>query len=57
MSVFPQSRAEQVENGYLLALAYQQAGMTDRASAQLLKILKLKPDYKPAVDLLARIHD
>jgi tetratricopeptide (TPR) repeat protein len=56
MDVFPQSRAEQVENGYLLALAYERAGMPDRATAQLLKILKLKPDYKPAVDMLARIH-
>ena len=56
MSVFPQSTAEQVENGYLLALAYQRANMNDRASAQLLKILKLRPDYKPAVDLLARIN-
>jgi tetratricopeptide (TPR) repeat protein len=56
MSLFPQSTAEQVENGYLLALAYQQAKLPERATAQLLKILKLRPGYTPAVDLLARIN-
>jgi tetratricopeptide (TPR) repeat protein len=57
MTRFTQSIPEQVENGYLLALAYQRAGMSDRARQQLLKILKLRPDYKPATDLLARMSE
>jgi len=53
---FNQSAGEQAENGYLLALAYSQAKKNDLAAARLLTVLGVKPDYKPAVDLLARIR-
>jgi tetratricopeptide (TPR) repeat protein len=52
---FSQPPAEQVENGYLLALACSQAGENDRAMEQLREVLEVRPDYKPAVELLARI--
>ena len=53
---FDQSLPERVENGYLLALALLRANMPGQAVARLHEILKIKPDYKPAVDLLARIQ-
>jgi tetratricopeptide (TPR) repeat protein len=52
---FPQSIAEQVENGHLLALAYAQAGQEERARTQTLKVLDLKPDHMPAVKLLRQL--
>ncbi|MGB6649601.1 MAG: tetratricopeptide repeat protein, partial [Bacteroidota bacterium] len=52
---FPQSPGEQVENGYLLALAYAQAGMDEQARSQTMKVLALKPDHMPAVKLLQRL--
>ncbi|MGA2623268.1 MAG: tetratricopeptide repeat protein [Bacteroidota bacterium] len=55
MSIFPQSSSEQLENGYMLALAYSHAGMTHQARSQLLKILSIKPDFQPAVELLQKI--
>jgi tetratricopeptide (TPR) repeat protein len=52
---FSQTLSEQVENGYLLALALERAGNRERSKAELLRILKLKPDYRPAVVLLQQI--
>ena len=56
MEAFPQSAAERVANGYLLASAYAKAGRNEKASTQLLKILAIKPDYQPAVELLAKLN-
>jgi tetratricopeptide (TPR) repeat protein len=55
MSVFNQAPREQIENGYLLSVAYAEAGKLDKASMELLKVLQLKPDYQPAAALLAKI--
>jgi tetratricopeptide (TPR) repeat protein len=55
MSQFPQSTQERLENGYKLSLAYSQTGKTGKATGLLLEILKLKPDYSPAVNLLVRL--
>ena len=52
---FKQSPREQVENGYLLALALSRSGRNAEAKAQVLKILKINPAYKQGVELLARI--
>lgn len=52
---FPQSPPEQVENGHLLALACAGAGDTARARAALLKVLAIRPDHRPAAELLARL--
>ena len=52
---FTQSLAEQVENGYLLALAYARAGREEEARSQTLKVLSLKPDHMPAVKLLQQL--
>jgi hypothetical protein len=52
---FPQSPREQVENGYLLALALSRSGKNAEAKAQLLKILKINPAYSQGVELLAKI--
>lgn len=54
--IFNQSPHERIENGYLLALAYFQAGKQDESKAQLLKVLKINPAYQAAVELLAKIN-
>jgi tetratricopeptide (TPR) repeat protein len=52
---FPQSPAEQVENGHLLAVAYAESGQHEKARAQTMRVLNLKPDHLPAVKLLQRL--
>lgn len=52
---FRQSTAEQVENGYLLAVSLSKSGATEKARSQLLRVLALKPDYMPAVQLLGSL--
>jgi tetratricopeptide (TPR) repeat protein len=52
---FPQSPDEQAQNGHLLALAYLKADRPEDARARLMKVLSVKPDYKPSVDLLRAI--
>ncbi len=56
MDSFPQSPVERFENGYLRALAYAGAGKKDSASAWLLKVLSIKPDFQPAAEMLARLN-
>lgn len=56
MSGFPQEPAERVENGYLLALAYSRADMKKEAISELLRVLRIKPDYRPAVILLQKLN-
>ena len=53
---FVLSPQEQVENGYLLAVAQHRAGHTDLARKRITDVLRLKPDYLPAVQLLATIN-
>jgi tetratricopeptide (TPR) repeat protein len=56
MDPFQQSAAERVANGYLLASAYAQSGRSEKATAQLLKVLAIRPDYQPAVELLSKLN-
>ena len=54
---FPQSNSEEVENGYFLALSYSQSGQREKAVNRLSQILRIKPDDKPAKELLSRINN
>ena len=53
---FPQALPEQVENGTLLALSYERAGMAAQAEGRIMKVLALKPDHREGVDLLRRLR-
>jgi tetratricopeptide (TPR) repeat protein len=53
---FLQSPSEQAENGTLLASAYLQSGDTLSAGQRISIVLKAKPDYMPAINLLGRIN-
>lgn len=52
---FPQSREEQIQNGYLLARAAARAGDTLTARQEVLRVLALQPDFQPAAALLASL--
>jgi tetratricopeptide (TPR) repeat protein len=52
---FPQSVPEQLENRTLLARALQNKGQIEDARTQLLAVLKIRPDYRPAVELLGAL--
>jgi tetratricopeptide (TPR) repeat protein len=54
---FPQSAAEQAENGTCLATAFVLSGDTVSARERILAILSAKPDYAPAIELLNRINE
>lgn len=56
LSGLVQDTSEQLENGYLLGLAYAQAGARDSARLQMERLLALKPDYAPAGQLLKRLQ-
>jgi tetratricopeptide (TPR) repeat protein len=56
MFTFALSPQEQVENGYLLAVAHHQAGHADLALKRLADVLRLKPDHMPAITLMAKIN-
>jgi tetratricopeptide (TPR) repeat protein len=53
---FLQSPAEQAENGTLLATAYLESGDTVSAGQRISAVLKARPDYMPAVNLLGRVN-
>ena len=53
---FAQERDEQLENGYVLGLAYAQAGALDSARTQMQRLLAVKPGYAPAAELLSRMQ-
>ena len=55
MTMFNQSINEKLQNGYLLAVAQFRAGKNELARNQLLLLLQLKPDFSPAIELLAKI--
>jgi transposase len=54
--MFRQSPAEQVENGYLLSVAYARAGKASEARDKLLSVLGIRPDYQPAIQLLEELR-
>jgi tetratricopeptide (TPR) repeat protein len=51
---FPQRPAEQVDNGYRLGVAYLRADMPRKASDTMLKVLKIRPDFQPAIEILSQ---
>ncbi len=57
MSSFTQSPREQVDNGYLLGLAYARSGQRDKAIQQLVRVLNINPDYRPALELMTGLRD
>lgn len=56
MFSFALSPPEQVENGYLLAVAHVEAGHPDLARKSLADVLRLKPDHMPAITLLGQLN-
>lgn len=52
---FSQTPQEQLQNGYLLGLAYAKAGQGAQAKSELLKVLKISPDFQPAIKLLQQL--
>ena len=52
---FPQDSGEMQENGYLLGLAYAEAGEPDSARALASRVLAMNPAYAPAQELLRRL--
>lgn len=53
---FPLSPGEQVENGYLLALAQYRNGRSDLALQRIAAVLRIRPDHLPSVQLMATIN-
>jgi tetratricopeptide (TPR) repeat protein len=53
--IFPQSQPEQVENRYLLALAYSRADSIQRCKDEIVRIFDMNKGYKPALELLQQI--
>jgi len=57
MDSFPQSSDERLQNGFRMSLAYAQTGQSDKAKSLLNELLRIKPDYSPARQLLASIDE
>jgi lysophospholipase L1-like esterase len=53
---FRQSPEEEVQNGFVLAVAYLRANMVDPAESQLLHVLSIDPKHKPSLELLKVIR-
>jgi tetratricopeptide (TPR) repeat protein len=53
--MFPQQPGEQAENGTLLALSLEAAGDTTGARQEAGRVLAIRPDHRPAINLLARL--
>jgi tetratricopeptide (TPR) repeat protein len=53
---FRQSPEEEVQNGFVLAVAYLRENMLDPAESQLLHVLSIDPKHKPSLDLLKVIR-
>jgi tetratricopeptide (TPR) repeat protein len=56
MDVFPQTTKEKVQNGFMLARAYASAGRLNEAKQRTLDILRMVPDFQPAVELLITLN-
>jgi len=50
------SEPERLEAGYLLAVAHHKAGHTDLALERLSEVLRIQPNYNPALILAAKIR-
>ncbi len=55
MDMFIQTPMEKLQNGYMISLAYSRANEPDMAKARLLELLKLRPDFQPAIELLVKV--
>ena len=51
-----QSPVERLQNGFRISYAYAKAGQVEKAKARLTEILKIKPDFQPALLLLADLN-
>lgn len=56
LAPLPQSPRERAEAGLGLALAYVKEGRTVQAEAELERVLRIQPSYRPARDLLAMLR-
>jgi tetratricopeptide (TPR) repeat protein len=56
MDDFSQNPNEKLENGYTISYAYARAGELGKARERLAKLLEARPDFKPALQLLADIN-
>ncbi|HUI11508.1 MAG TPA: hypothetical protein VL221_14340, partial [Bacteroidota bacterium] len=55
LDLFPQEKGERLENGYLLGVAYAEAGALDSARAVAARVLALDAAYAPARELARRL--
>ncbi|MBF8248073.1 MAG: hypothetical protein HW374_873 [Bacteroidetes bacterium] len=56
MDRFTQSTAERIQNGYMTSIAYARTKQFEKAKERLLQVLKLRPDYQPAIQLLIEVN-
>lgn len=54
---FSSGPADRIDNGYMLALALSRSNLKQRATAELINILKLRPDHQRAAELLAKLNE
>jgi len=55
MDNFPQNPNERLQNGFRMSFAYAEAGQSEKAKALLNELLRIKPDFSPALQLLTNI--
>jgi len=55
MDSFPQDPGEKIQNEFFMSFAYAKAGDLQKAKIRLLNLLKDKPDFEQAVQLLAYV--
>jgi tetratricopeptide (TPR) repeat protein len=53
---FYQNPTEKFQNTYVLGYAYLHAGEFQKAKIRLLEVLRMNPNYQPAVQLLAEVN-
>ena len=56
MDTFVQNPSEKLQNGYRISVAYARAGEYQKAKERLVEVLRLKPDFQPALQLLTEIN-
>lgn len=56
MDSFVQDPNEKLQNGYVISIAYVKAGEFQKAKARLNEILRISPDFQPALKLLTDIN-
>jgi tetratricopeptide (TPR) repeat protein len=56
MDNFPQDPHERLQNEFRISYAYAKAGKFEKAKARLGELLQMKPDFRPAIQLLADIN-